>query len=71
MKFDGPRGLRYDTDKHDYVEPDGELASSERVADAWEKPVEEVEQDRAWMAARRNVTMTPLGNGLFRYEIGE
>ncbi len=71
MIFDGPKGLRYDTAKHDFVEPGGELASAERVANAWGKPVEEVEQDRAWRATKRNVTVTPLGNGMFRYEIGE
>jgi hypothetical protein len=32
MIFDGPKGLRYDTARHDFVEPNGELASPEARA---------------------------------------
>ena len=51
--FDGPDGLSYDTNIHDFTEENGTLASPERVADAFGMPVEEVEQDRAWRAERR------------------
>lgn len=46
LMFDAPNGLRYDTALHDFVEPDGSLASAERVAHTWGMTVEEVEQDR-------------------------
>lgn len=46
MIFDGPDGLRYDTSIHDFIDENGDLASAERVAEAWGESVEEVEADR-------------------------
>lgn len=70
MIFDGPFGLRYDSRQHDYIDEQGDLASAERVADAREVPIAEVEADRQWLASRK-VRMRPLGDGLFQYEIEE
>lgn len=53
LKFSGPDGLKYDVAVHDFVEEDGEIASAERVAGAWETTVEQVERDRAiWSELR-------------------
>ena len=46
MIFEAPDGLRYDTTIHDFIEPDGTLASAQRVADAWGMTKDEIEQDR-------------------------
>lgn len=57
MKFKGPDGLRYDTDVHDFVEENGELASVERIAEAWGESVESVARDRAmWNQLRAKRT---------------
>jgi hypothetical protein len=61
MLFDARNGLRYDATIHDYIEPDGTLASAERIAEAWGVTVKEVEQDREELAALKQKTSSSTG----------